>query len=1154
MKSLSLNRFLLSTYVFSFLLFAFFSKSYAQQPTKYSLLWEISGNGLKKPSYLFGSMHLKDKRIFNFSDSVMKAIDASTAFVMEVHPDSVNKSYFDESKEKVVKRDILKLLSSAQIDTLMKRFKARNGFEADSATLNNPILISALMKPDYSKPDDMPSFVDAYLYGIAKTLKKKIFGLEKIEDQMELLYEDDDDILALFEDNEQQKDYVEEMIAVYARGNIYEMYDFLKDGEGLEDTDNLIARNVVMVNGMKELFKSETVFTVVGAAHLLGDKGIIALLQKEGYKVRPVNAIFTGVAKNYQIDYAKMDWYHHKDPTYNYNIDFPSLPARKFQKGTSAVTVYSDISTETIFTTTASFTGPITAANAERYLDTVAKTYTESEGVEIISQKKIVRDGISALELEAKTKSKYVRTIIQYNNSQFFTVSVEGPKNNLHDYFGNHFLESFHSTKPIAVSTNNWVNHKNEAGAFSIKLPLKPEELKKEVANPSYPDYPYQINMYLATDQVKLINYILRYNDFPTGLYLANLPVVFESLTKPFEGKAEIISGPTKIFKDGYEGRSVEMLMQGYHMEAQMFVRGNRTYMLLKQNLNGDQKPEDDPFFSSFKFESYASSPTIPFTAGNLKVQMPSKPLTMPNEDEDEGEIQGTKLYYAVNNNTGGVYGLQSAKISKYARYKSLDTLYKTLLDRLKGETDSLIKIEDIFVGVIKAKQYTAKDTLAGTEKKLRIWIDKDQFYFQIVLTSKEELVGKQSADFFNHINYTPNSSTINLFSSKADLIMADLKSKDTTIFKAAFSALDYYKFDKEELPSIYKALKLAYADDTTTYGVRGSLIDHLKALKDESTIPFLKELFQVKNPDVIRAKALSTIPDIDSTNYDWYLKKLTETPPLKIKDYWRLFHPLADSISFAAKHLEELLPLMNDDGYRNQILNIVSQMLSDDNKALYQDLIVNNKEKMVAKAISDIDEYITKPNDYPSNVYSYLNILTKLELKPLADEFTRKVFQLDSSVYMYTTALATRIKLNLSLDQKMLSAQLDSLSTRYEIMQAYSTVGKLKEVPLKYRKHDEFGKLLVYNHTSEEDYYAQEIKLLGKIKEGEKSYYAYEVSFDEDGEVKRYLAIAGAFDDKSENLDMEKLFGFMGEDELEEDWEEQARALIETYNAEIKD
>lgn len=1150
MKSLSSSRFLLKTYVFSFLLFAAFSKSYAQEPTKYSLLWEISGNGIKKPSYLFGSMHLKDKRIFNFSDSVMKAMDASSAFVMEVHPDSVNKSYFDEGKEKVIKRDVLKLLSSAQIDTLMKRFKAKNGFQADSATLNNPLLISALMKPDYAKPDDMPSFVDAYLYGIARTLKKKIFGLEKIEDQMELLYEDDEDILALFDDNEQQKNYVEEMIAIYAKGNIYEMYDFLKGEEGLADTDNLIARNVVMVNGMKELFKTETVFTVVGAAHLLGDKGIITLLQKEGYKVRAVNSTFTGAAKNYQIDYAKMDWYHHKDPTYNYNINFPSLPARKFQKGTSAVTVYSDISTETIFTATASFTGPITVVNAERYLDTVARTYAESEGLEMISQKKIVKDGIAALELEAKTKSKFVRTIIQYNNSQFFTVSVEGPKNNLHDYFGNHFLESFHSTKPIAISTNNWVEHKNVVGAFSVKMPLKPEELKKEVANPSYPDYPYQINMYLATDQVKLINYILRYNDFPSGLYLADLPAVFESLTKPFEGKAEIISGPIKIFKDGYEGRSVEMLMQGYHMEAQMFVRGNRTYMLLKQNLNGAQKPEEDPFFSSFKFEKYVPSTTLPFAVGNLKVQMPSKPLTMPSDDDNQGAIQDTKLYYAVNHNTGGVYGLQSAKISKYARYKSLDTLYKTLLEGLKGEADSLIKMEDILVGGIKAKQYTAKDTLAGTEKKLRIWIDKDQFYYQTTLTSKEEITGKQSLDFFNNINYTPHTSTSDLFSSKADLIMSDLKSKDTTIFKAAFNALEYYKFDRDELPSIYKALKLAYADDTTAYGVRGTLIDHLKALKNESTVPFLKELFQGKNPAVIRAKALSEIPDIDSTAYDWYFKNLIETPPLKITDYWRLFRPLADSISYTSKHLEALLPLMKDDGYRTQILTIVSQMLGDENKALYQDLINTNKEKIVANAIADIDEYITKPNDFPSNVYSYLNILTKLALKPLADEFTNKVFKLDSSVYLHTMALATRIKLNLPLDPKMLSAQLDSLSTRYEIMQAYNTAGRLKEVPSKYRKHDEFGKLLVYNYSNEEDYYAQEIKLLGKITEGDKTYYAYEVSLDGDGEVKKYLAIAGAFNDKTENLDFEKLFGFMGEDELEEDWEKQARALIETYNA----
>ncbi|WP_039866550.1 TraB/GumN family protein, partial [Pedobacter sp. BAL39] len=54
----------------------------AQDKKPYNLLWEISGNGLKKSSYLFGSMHVKDRRAFNFSDSVLIAMETSSAFAI----------------------------------------------------------------------------------------------------------------------------------------------------------------------------------------------------------------------------------------------------------------------------------------------------------------------------------------------------------------------------------------------------------------------------------------------------------------------------------------------------------------------------------------------------------------------------------------------------------------------------------------------------------------------------------------------------------------------------------------------------------------------------------------------------------------------------------------------------------------------------------------------------------------------------------------------------------------------------------------------------------------------------------------------------------------------------------------------------------------
>ncbi len=52
-----------------------------------SLLWEITGNGLAKPSYLFGTMHVSSKLVFHLSDSFYNAIKSVDAVALELNPD-----------------------------------------------------------------------------------------------------------------------------------------------------------------------------------------------------------------------------------------------------------------------------------------------------------------------------------------------------------------------------------------------------------------------------------------------------------------------------------------------------------------------------------------------------------------------------------------------------------------------------------------------------------------------------------------------------------------------------------------------------------------------------------------------------------------------------------------------------------------------------------------------------------------------------------------------------------------------------------------------------------------------------------------------------------------------------------------------------------
>ena len=57
------------------------------QPAKSSLLWQISGNGLEKPSYLFGTFHIMCKDEFAVSGELASKLKATQQFYGEINLD-----------------------------------------------------------------------------------------------------------------------------------------------------------------------------------------------------------------------------------------------------------------------------------------------------------------------------------------------------------------------------------------------------------------------------------------------------------------------------------------------------------------------------------------------------------------------------------------------------------------------------------------------------------------------------------------------------------------------------------------------------------------------------------------------------------------------------------------------------------------------------------------------------------------------------------------------------------------------------------------------------------------------------------------------------------------------------------------------------------
>lgn len=81
------------------------------------------------------------------------------------------------------------------------------------------------------------------------------------------------------------------MVTAYKEQRIKELESLMKNENfGMETNQDILLdkRNKNWVEQLKSIMKKEPVFVAVGAGHLPGETGLIVLLRKEGYKVRPL--------------------------------------------------------------------------------------------------------------------------------------------------------------------------------------------------------------------------------------------------------------------------------------------------------------------------------------------------------------------------------------------------------------------------------------------------------------------------------------------------------------------------------------------------------------------------------------------------------------------------------------------------------------------------------------------------------------------------------------------------------------------------------------------------------------------------------------------------------------------------------------------------
>lgn len=262
-----------------------------------TLLWEISGNGLSTPSYLYGTIHIQDGRVFRYDDAVQQVFDSCDAYAMELLMDEIDPM---AQITMIMMEDttLADLLSPEDFILVKKEVDEKLGIMGMKFNEMKPFFtMSQLTLSEMPRDEDVA--LDLHFDNMAKQQGKLRIGIEQFEEQMGAvnsitLQEQAEMLVEGITDTTKTDEMLDKMLDAYLTGNLEQMMELTKDTTYPENfvIEFLDKRNVNMADRIDTMVHSQPTFCAVGAGHLGGETGVIALLQAKGYTVRPVNTAF----------------------------------------------------------------------------------------------------------------------------------------------------------------------------------------------------------------------------------------------------------------------------------------------------------------------------------------------------------------------------------------------------------------------------------------------------------------------------------------------------------------------------------------------------------------------------------------------------------------------------------------------------------------------------------------------------------------------------------------------------------------------------------------------------------------------------------------------------------------------------------------------
>jgi uncharacterized protein YbaP (TraB family) len=262
-----------------------------------SLLWQITGNSLKKPSFLYGTIHIQDKRVFSFDNIVLDKLYSCDAYAMETLLDDIDPAKLQ--KVFLMRNNTLKnLLNEKEYNKLKTLLADKFNLDISALEKTKPMFLSSRLLQFYEMKE-MPEALDLYFYKIAKEKGKILLGIEKFSEQISAvnkvsLYDQCNMLRQLINKPDAIENKFNELLNAYLDSDFTKILKLTKDKSISQNFNNvfIINRNRIMAERIIKYSKKYSVFFALGTGHLAGKDGIINLLKNKGFILTPLKFSF----------------------------------------------------------------------------------------------------------------------------------------------------------------------------------------------------------------------------------------------------------------------------------------------------------------------------------------------------------------------------------------------------------------------------------------------------------------------------------------------------------------------------------------------------------------------------------------------------------------------------------------------------------------------------------------------------------------------------------------------------------------------------------------------------------------------------------------------------------------------------------------------